>query len=61
MPPKYTPEKIESMRHELSAVRKASLDATRSGDFMQVARLTHQAARINKAILDAECELLAAA
>lgn len=61
MPPKVTPEKIETMRHQLSTVRKASLDATRNGEFMQVARLTHQAARINKAILDAECELLSAA
>lgn len=57
---KLTPEKIESMRQQLGVVRKASLEATRHGDFMQVARLTTQAARINKAILDAECELLAA-
>ena len=57
---KLSPEKIESMRQQLGVVRKASLEATRHGDFMQVARLTTHAARINKAILDAECELMAA-
>ena len=40
MTSKITPEKIESLRHELSQIRQASLSATRKGDFMRVARLT---------------------
>jgi len=56
---RITPEKIESMRYELSQVRRASLHATRSGDFMRVARLTAQAAQINKSIMDAEGQLIA--
>jgi hypothetical protein len=56
---KVTPELIENLRNELTTVRKASLHATRMGDFMKVARLTTQAARINKSIMDAESQLLA--
>ena len=59
MSSKITPEKIEYLRNELTQVRKASLNATRNGDFMKVARLTTQAARINKSIMDAESQLLA--
>jgi hypothetical protein len=59
MSSKITPEKIENLRNELTQVRKASLNATRTGDFMKVARLTTQAARINKSIMDAESQLLA--
>ena len=61
MSSKITPQTIESLRNELTQVRKASLHATRNGDFMKVARLTTQAARINKSIMDAEGELLAQA
>ena len=56
---KVTPQRIESLRNELTQVRKASLQATRTGDFMKVARLTTQAARINKSIMDAESQMLA--
>jgi hypothetical protein len=56
---RITPEKILSMRSELSAVRQASLRASRVGDFMRVARLGTQAAQINKSIGDAEDQLLA--
>jgi hypothetical protein len=56
---KVTPEVIENLRNELTQIRKASLHATRNGDFMKVARLTTQAARINKSIMDAESQLLA--
>jgi hypothetical protein len=56
---KITPEKIQSLRNELSHVRQASLHATRNGDFMRVARLTPKAAQINKAILDGEAQMLA--
>lgn len=56
---KITPQMIENLRNELTQVRKASLNATRNGDFMRVARLTTQAARINKSIMDAESQMLA--
>lgn len=58
---KITPELITNLKHELQQVRQASLQATRTGDFMKVARLTAMAARINKSIMDAEGELLAQA
>jgi hypothetical protein len=56
---KITPQTIENLRNELTQIRKQSLHATRNGDFMRVARLTTQAARINKSIMDAESQLLA--
>jgi hypothetical protein len=59
MTSKITPEKIQSLRNELQQVRQASLNATRNGDFMRVARLTPRAAQINKAIMDAEAQMLA--
>jgi hypothetical protein len=55
---RITPEKIVSMRSNLTAVRQASLRATRAGDFMRVAYLGAQAAQINKSISDAECQML---
>ena len=58
---KVSPELISNLRRELQEVRRASLHATRMGDFMKVARLTTVAARINKSIMDAEGELLAQA
>jgi hypothetical protein len=58
---KISPELIDSLRRELQQVRQASLQATRNGDFMKVARLTATAAQINKSIMDAEGELLAQA
>lgn len=59
MTAKITPEIISTLRRELQHVRQQSLMATRQGDFMKVARLTAQAARLNKSIMDAEGELLA--
>jgi hypothetical protein len=59
MTAKVTPEIITSLKRELQQVRQQSLLATRQGDFMKVARLTAQAARLNKSIMDAEGELLA--
>jgi hypothetical protein len=56
---KVSPELIETLRRELQQVRQASLQATRTGDFMRVARLTATAAKINKSIMDAEGQLLA--
>ena len=61
MTAKVTPEIITSLKRELHQVRQQSLHATRQGDFMKVARLTAQAARLNKSIMDAEGELLAQA
>ena len=57
MKSKITPELIDSLRQNLQQVRQASLHATRNGDFMRVARLTSQAAQINKSIMDAQCQL----
>jgi|GraSoiStandDraft_41_1057321.scaffolds.fasta_scaffold554288_3 hypothetical protein len=45
---------IEQLRTELRQVRQESLNATRKGDYRTVARLTTQAAALNKAILEAE-------
>lgn len=56
---KVSPELIETLKKELQHVRQASLQATRTGDFMKVARLTATAAKINKSIMDAEGQLLA--
>jgi hypothetical protein len=58
---KITPELITSLKRELQQIRQASLQATRQGDFMKVARLTTVAAKLNKSIMDAEGELLAQA
>jgi hypothetical protein len=59
MSSKITPERVQSLRNELNQIRQASLHATRNGDFMRVARLTPKAAQINKAIMDAEAQMLA--
>jgi hypothetical protein len=56
---KVTPETISNLKRELQQIRQASLQATRMGDFMKVARLTTVAAQINKSIMDAEGQLLA--
>jgi len=56
---KITLENIGSMRNTLSQVRRASMHAARAGNFMRVARLTTQAAQINKSIMDAEGQYLA--
>lgn len=53
-------EQINALKRELQQVRSQSLEATRQGDFMRVARCTSQAARLNRAIMEAENELEAA-
>ena len=40
----------ESLAAELSKTRRASLEATRNGDFRKVAQLTLAAARINESL-----------
>lgn len=52
-----TEEQVRTLRKELAEVRECSLAATRAGDFMKVAMLTAQAARLNKAIMDGEAEI----
>lgn len=47
-------ETINALKRELQQVRNQSLEATRRGDFMRVARLTSQAAQLNRAIIEAE-------
>ena len=59
MSSKISPEYVENLRNELTQIRRASLHATRTGDFMKVARLTPRAASINKAIMDAEAQMIA--
>jgi hypothetical protein len=51
---KISPDLIHSLRRELQTIRQASLSATREGNFRKVARLTLQAAHINKSLMDAE-------
>jgi len=48
------PAQLERLKVELQEVRRASLEATRQNDFRKVARLTAQAAEINKAIIEAQ-------
>lgn len=57
----YLSAEIESLRENLRHVRQESLEATRQGDFRKVARLTTQAANLNRAILEAQGLLAAAA
>lgn len=45
---------MENLKRELGEVRRASLFATRRGDFMRVARLNAQAQGISKALAEAE-------
>jgi len=55
---KISPNVIHALRRELQYVRQASLSATREGNFRKVARLTLQAAQINKSIMDVEGQIL---
>jgi hypothetical protein len=48
------PAELEKLKGELQEVRRASLEATRLNDFRKVARLTAQAAQLNKAIIEAQ-------
>jgi hypothetical protein len=45
---------IESLKKELKEIRARSMEATRTGDFMKVARCTSAAAQVNRQILDLE-------
>jgi hypothetical protein len=47
-------DQIENLKRELAGVRRASLQASRKGDFMRTARLTTMAQTLNRAILEAE-------
>lgn len=42
---------LEQLKSRLHEVRKASLAASNRGDYMKVARLTTEAASLNKAII----------
>jgi hypothetical protein len=46
----------EYLTQELSAIRQASLKATRNDDFRGVARFTLEAARINRSLAEAEVQ-----
>jgi hypothetical protein len=45
-----TVEEIQKLRDELRGVRERSLAASRRNDFREVARLTSEAARLNRTI-----------
>jgi hypothetical protein len=45
---------MENLKRELEEVRRASLAATRRGDFMRVARLNSQAQGLSRALAEAE-------
>jgi hypothetical protein len=45
------PTEIEQLKQRLQEIRKASLAATQRGDYMKVARLTTEAATINRTII----------
>ena len=51
-------DQLLALKAELQQIRKLSLEATRKGDFMRVARLTATAAKLNRTIMDTESELL---
>lgn len=57
MKSKITPQTIENLRGDLNRIRQQSLNASRVGDFMTVARLTSKTAQINKAIMDAQGQM----
>lgn len=45
---------IQNLKGQLNDIRRESLIATRQGDYRRVAKLTTQAACVNKAIMEAE-------
>ena len=45
---------VENLKRELEEVRRASLVATRRGDYMRVARLNSQAAGLSKELAQSE-------
>ncbi len=54
MKPTVTRRDLEKLKEQLQRVRRASLLATQRGDFRTVARLTTEAAQLNKGIQEAE-------
>jgi hypothetical protein len=52
------PREIEQLKQQLQQVRRASLLATRENDYVRIARLTTEAARLNRAIMEAEGQLM---
>jgi hypothetical protein len=48
------PIDIDTLKQQLQQVRRDSLLSTRQDDFRRVARLTAQAADLNKAIIEAQ-------
>lgn len=50
-------EKVILKKKELELVRKKSLEATVQGDYRRAAKLTVQAAALNKEIKQLECTL----
>jgi hypothetical protein len=51
---KATLQRIDLMKTQLRGVRNAILDASRKGQTAEVARLSAQAIKLNRAILEAE-------
>jgi uncharacterized small protein (DUF1192 family) len=49
-------DRINGLKRELGEVRKQSVQATRQGDFLKVARLTARAATLNRSIMQLEAE-----
>ena len=47
-------DSLDGLKRNLQEIRRQSLDATRQGDFMKVARLTAKAAQSNREFMDAE-------
>jgi len=52
--PVQTTKSREQLTQELAKVRRASMDASARGDFRAVARLTVEAARLNRAISETQ-------
>jgi hypothetical protein len=53
-------ESADALKRSLQEIRRQSLEATRQGDFMKVARLTAKAAQVNREIMDIESRAEAA-
>lgn len=52
--PFRSPMEVHDLTQRLREIRRESLDATRRGDYMRVARLTAQAIEVNRAIMEAQ-------
>lgn len=47
-------QKLENMRSQLRELRRNALEASRKGDALKAARISAEAVKLNKAILQAE-------